>query len=442
MTAEVARAVAGALVDSLWQGALVLAGYVGWARALRRAAPPWRAGAATATIAVLCSLPVLNLVAPRLGGAALELPAARMLAGVGAGEQVAALTPGWAEVGVAIWAAGVALWLARIAAGLTGIRRMLRGATPLELAQLAPLARAAGLPRAPGAWQVAAGGAPCIVGWRRPALLVPAGLAEMLPPDELEAILRHELAHLQRRDFAVHLALRIAAALAWHQPALRWLFARLGHERELCCDDLAVRAGGEPMALARALVALEEHRQPAAALIAAGTGGAVRDRVLRLLAAAGEAPRADMDRAEVPAVRAGLEPQAGAPPCIPVDRALAPRRPAARRRRHGEVAGLGGAALMMLATLAAVVAGLPAARAPAAARYVIRARDPAGPFTVEMVGERLVAASIAGQVVPAARIVQDGRQVRLLGASGDVALALDITASGGIHWDARPLAGE
>jgi hypothetical protein len=56
---------------------------------------------------------------------------------------------------------------------------------------------------------------------------------------------------------------------------------------------------------------------------------------------------------------------------------------------------------------------------------------------VELAGERLVAASIAGRPVAATHIRQHGRSIRLLGADGGIALALDVTAPGAIRWDAR-----
>jgi hypothetical protein len=94
---------------------------------------------------------------------------------------------------------------------------------------------------------------------------------------------------------------------------------------------------------------------------------------------------------------------------------------------------------MALLCTAAIVASVPRADL-AAMHYVVRAHDPAGPFTVELAGERLVAASIAGRSVPAAHIVQHGRDVHLLGAGGEVALALEVFRPGGIRWDARPAA--
>jgi len=68
----------------------------------------------------------------------------------------------------------------------------------------------------------------------------------------------------------------------------------------------------------------------------------------------------------------------------------------------------------------------------------IQAHDPAGPFTVELVGRKLVAATIAGESVPADRIVQAGNTVRLLDPGGRPELTLEVRLRGGIHWTPRP----
>jgi bla regulator protein blaR1 len=392
MTGSLVQTLATALLHSLWQGAVIIVGYVGWARALRRGSPAIRASATATTIALVCGVPVLDLIAGRLvDGPSILLP----LRLPRVGEAAVMLTPRWATLVVVAWAAGAATMLARIAVGIARTRQLRRSGRAVELPRLGSLARAVGLARVPHAL-VAACDAPCVVGWLRPALVVPAGLAERLSSDELDAIVLHELAHLRRRDTIHHLALRFAAALAWHQLALRWLFRHLGHERELCCDELAVRAGGGPRELARALVALEERRSAPLMWAAASTAGRLSDRVMRLLATE---------------------------PALP-----APRLRSAR-------AWLGVAAVMLLG---AAVVGASVPRREPPTRYVIAAHDPAGPFTVELAGERLVAATIAGRSVPAVHIRQVGRSVRLLGADGGVALAFDVTAPGTIRWNARP----
>ncbi len=43
--------------------------------------------------------------------------------------------------------------------------------------------------------------APFVAGHLKPVILVPVGLFTGMPPQQIEAILLHELAHIRRRDY-------------------------------------------------------------------------------------------------------------------------------------------------------------------------------------------------------------------------------------------------
>jgi beta-lactamase regulating signal transducer with metallopeptidase domain/protocatechuate 3,4-dioxygenase beta subunit len=77
-------------------------------------------------------------------------------------------------------------------------------------------------------------------GLLRPLILFPVAWLTELPPDMLEAILAHELAHLCRWDLWVNALQRLIETLLFYHPAVWWLSRRLRVERELCCDELAV----------------------------------------------------------------------------------------------------------------------------------------------------------------------------------------------------------
>jgi beta-lactamase regulating signal transducer with metallopeptidase domain len=51
---------------------------------------------------------------------------------------------------------------------------------------------------------------PSVTGWLRPVVLLPVAAAAGLTPDQLEAVLAHELAHIRRHDYLVNL-LQMAA---------------------------------------------------------------------------------------------------------------------------------------------------------------------------------------------------------------------------------------
>ncbi|HST35524.1 MAG TPA: M56 family metallopeptidase [Allosphingosinicella sp.] len=92
-------------------------------------------------------------------------------------------------------------------------------------------------------------------GWRNPVILIdPDTLAE---PDEADAILAHEVAHIARRDWPVLMSTRIAAALFWFNP-LVWLLEReVVQQAEEAADAEAARAV-EPVHYAKTLLSLAQ----------------------------------------------------------------------------------------------------------------------------------------------------------------------------------------
>ncbi|NWJ39604.1 MAG: TonB family protein [Geothrix sp.] len=125
-----------------------------------------------------------------------------------------------------------------------------------------------------------------VLGWLKPVVLVPAAALLALPPEGLEAVLAHELAHVRRGDFLANLVQTFAEALLFYHPAVWWLSRRIRQEREHCCDDAAVRACGDPILYASALAGLEELRlQPTfvSDLAPAASGGRLMSRTQRLL---------------------------------------------------------------------------------------------------------------------------------------------------------------
>jgi len=95
---------------------------------------------------------------------------------------------------------------------------------------------------------------PGVVGFWRPILLLPAGLIERLTTRQLEAVLAHEVCHVQRRDNLTSLIHMIVEALFWFHPITWWIGARLIEERERACDEAVLSRGGEPHDYAEAIL--------------------------------------------------------------------------------------------------------------------------------------------------------------------------------------------
>ena len=124
--------------------------------------------------------------------------------------------------------------------------------------------------------------APAAIGWLRPVVLVPAGALTGLPPAQIEALLLHELAHVRRYDYLVHILQSAVEAIFFYHPAVWWVSGHMRAERELCCDDIAVSITGDAVAYVRALAEFDSARwmQPS---VMAANGGSLSDRIARLL---------------------------------------------------------------------------------------------------------------------------------------------------------------
>jgi hypothetical protein len=91
------------------------------------------------------------------------------------------------------------------------------------------------------------------VGFWRPIVLVPLSWLTELPPDVLEAVVAHELAHIRRYDLWVNLFQRVLETVLFYHPAVWWVSRQITLEREMCCDELAVAVTGRRAAYAQAL---------------------------------------------------------------------------------------------------------------------------------------------------------------------------------------------
>ena len=92
-----------------------------------------------------------------------------------------------------------------------------------------------------------------VLGGGRPIIAVAPPLIERLSPDELDRIVIHEWAHVQRRDDLLSLVHAIVRAIAGWHPAVWWLERRMLIEREIACDETAVRLTGCPKRYAACL---------------------------------------------------------------------------------------------------------------------------------------------------------------------------------------------
>ncbi len=100
---------------------------------------------------------------------------------------------------------------------------------------------------------------PMVMGILKPVILLPVGLITHIPPEQVETILLHELAHIRRRDYLVNLFQHVVEAFFFFNPAILWISSLVRQEREACCDDIAVAYSRQKKDYLDALVAFQEY---------------------------------------------------------------------------------------------------------------------------------------------------------------------------------------
>ena len=135
-----------------------------------------------------------------------------------------------------------------------------------------------------------------VLGLQRPCIALPRALLEALTIGELDQVILHEHAHVQRRDDWLRLVQTLLLSALWVHPAALFVSRALNREREMACDEWVVARTGSPKAYARCLARAAEVRgrmktQSALAPALFGTRHDLLRRVDRLLKLKGQARR-------------------------------------------------------------------------------------------------------------------------------------------------------
>ena len=298
------------LLHFCWQAALIALVYAAIDSTLRKADSRTRYGLAVAALLAMVAAAAATLI-HELGVIRIAIPDA---SAIGASDAIAvnatggtlsssmietlgigALLP-WLDL---LWLAGVVALSIRAFGGYHVLRRCVRAAEPDVPEQLTSLVERLcdrlGIGRSVMLRLSREACGPFVVGVMRAVIVVPVSALTMLSPAQLEAVLAHELAHVLRADFLWNILQTIVETLLFFHPAVWWLGRRLRTERELCCDDMAIAACGDPLTYASALVALERARVPSLRLTQAidghRSGPGLRSRVGRILGTTPERSR-------------------------------------------------------------------------------------------------------------------------------------------------------
>jgi hypothetical protein len=172
----------------------------------------------------------------------------------------------WPLVALAVWALGAWLVLSLLVLGILRVQ-WLSWQLPLFGGRCAALVRSVADELGVGEVEVLRGPAtamPMTWGVRRPTILLPSAAVQW-PIERLDAVIRHELAHIRRRDTLTQLIADLACAVYWFNP-LVWLAAhRLRIEREHACDDEVLAAGSRASEYAAQLLDLTRSLRAARA---------------------------------------------------------------------------------------------------------------------------------------------------------------------------------
>jgi beta-lactamase regulating signal transducer with metallopeptidase domain len=100
---------------------------------------------------------------------------------------------------------------------------------------------------------------PITFGWFEPIILLPIAMLNQLSTAEIKFILLHEMAHILRHDFKIHLALELVNTVLWFNPFANYLNHKIQLEREKSCDEWVVAQTKEPLLYTKALYQLAKH---------------------------------------------------------------------------------------------------------------------------------------------------------------------------------------
>jgi bla regulator protein blaR1 len=126
---------------------------------------------------------------------------------------------------------------------------------------------------------------PMTIGYLKPVILLPLGTLSGVPPQQIDAILLHELAHILRKDYLLNIIQSVVELMFFYHPVTWWLSGLIRQEREHICDDLAVAVNQDHINYIKALTTMEElnSKSPLLASAMMGPRKKLLIRVKRLL---------------------------------------------------------------------------------------------------------------------------------------------------------------
>ena len=184
---------------------------------------------------------------------------------------------------VIFWGLVALIFIIRLIGGIIALNRLTNSAIPIPQIALPFSASSKVLVKESNRIDT-----PMTWGFFRPVILIPQ-FDQNLEGEQLETILVHEHAHIERKDFLLHLLTLLAGCLYWFNPLYWVLKKRQTLEREKACDELVLSKGWHPTDYASQLVSIartiSQQPQPLIREMAIPLGGIsqIKQRVRAIL---------------------------------------------------------------------------------------------------------------------------------------------------------------
>ncbi|HPG12038.1 MAG TPA: M56 family metallopeptidase [Chitinophagaceae bacterium] len=122
---------------------------------------------------------------------------------------------------------------------------------------------------------------PVTIGFLKPVILVPLAAINHLSPQQMEAVLLHELSHIKRYDYLLNLLINFIKTLLYFNPFVNALVKIVEREREKSSDEMVLQFQYDSFEYASALLTLEKenHKQRLLALAAGGKKNDLLNRI-------------------------------------------------------------------------------------------------------------------------------------------------------------------
>ena len=192
----------------------------------------------------------------------------------------------WSTVVLGGWLAGAAAGLVMLFAGLWRLSRIACAARPVSAGRLrvilSEIEETVGVRRPVALLQSADPAMLMTWGTVRPTILLPAGAGEW-SDERTRVVLRHELAHVARRDWPAQVLAETLSALYWFNPLIRFACRRLRSESERACDDAVLTAGIDAARYAEHLLDLARTATATRVVLAMARSSSLEGRVAAML---------------------------------------------------------------------------------------------------------------------------------------------------------------